>query len=260
MLIDLHVHTTKYSTCSRMSPEEMAEAAINRGLDGVVITEHNYLWAPEDLRDLRKKYPSLKIFNAIEVTIRGQEDFLVYGVTNPDAFYKDITLNELVTNVRRENSTIAVAHPYRYRDEVINELFECQIDFIEVASGNILYYMKDNIVKLQNKLELTAIASSDAHDTDSLGLYAVDFQDDIVDEQHLSKALKMKKFKLHGDIDKIKSINESLSFRISLVKAMLEEGAENKEIREKLRPKYGISYSFINGVKAGKDMHLLTFS
>ncbi len=41
MLIDMHVHTTRYSKFSRMSAESMAERARTVGLDGLVITEHD---------------------------------------------------------------------------------------------------------------------------------------------------------------------------------------------------------------------------
>ena len=36
----MHVHTTAYSDCAKMSPDEMAERAREVGLDGAVITEH----------------------------------------------------------------------------------------------------------------------------------------------------------------------------------------------------------------------------
>src|SRR5207302_852698 len=73
MKFDLHIHTRRHSPDSVTDPFELLEAATAAGLDGIVITEHDYLW-PEldgievtssnmgtDLRaraaDLLAKYP-----------------------------------------------------------------------------------------------------------------------------------------------------------------------------------------------------------
>ena len=38
-LIDLHTHTSYSSACARMTAQELIEAAIEAGLDGVAVTE-----------------------------------------------------------------------------------------------------------------------------------------------------------------------------------------------------------------------------
>lgn len=86
MLIDLHTHTNEYSPCSKMAPHALIETAIKRGLDGIVLTEHNYLRPPEEIDSLRKKFPQIKIFNGIEVSTEEKEHVLVYGVLKPDFF------------------------------------------------------------------------------------------------------------------------------------------------------------------------------
>ncbi len=46
-LIDLHTHTSYSSACGRMSAEELIEAAIEAGLDGVAVTEHHLIEGAE---------------------------------------------------------------------------------------------------------------------------------------------------------------------------------------------------------------------
>ncbi len=78
MYLDLHIHTTAYSGCSNMTPDEMAVAAKNAGLDGVCITEHNRIWKKEDAESLAHKH-DIAIFRGMEITSTGG-DILVFGL------------------------------------------------------------------------------------------------------------------------------------------------------------------------------------
>ena len=52
--IDLHVHTSRYSFCSHISPEELIRLAPERGIDGIVITEHDWQWTNEEIKNLQE--------------------------------------------------------------------------------------------------------------------------------------------------------------------------------------------------------------
>ena len=78
--IDLHVHTSNHSFCSIMTAKEAISAAIQHGLDGIVITEHDFLWPERDLDCLRERYHNrIKLFAGIEISCR-EGHFLVYGL------------------------------------------------------------------------------------------------------------------------------------------------------------------------------------
>ena len=64
MYLDLHLHTTAYSPCSSMSPDELMIAAKDAGLDGVCITEHNIVWPLEDVEAISKKH-GLPVFRGV---------------------------------------------------------------------------------------------------------------------------------------------------------------------------------------------------
>ena len=45
MKFDLHLHTSRHSPDSETDPFDLLAAACKAGLDGVALTEHDYLWA-----------------------------------------------------------------------------------------------------------------------------------------------------------------------------------------------------------------------
>ncbi len=61
--IDLHVHS-KYSGESLAEPKEILESALDKGLDGICITEHGSLYASRPFEEL-KKNSSLVIFRGL---------------------------------------------------------------------------------------------------------------------------------------------------------------------------------------------------
>src|SRR6516162_3053308 len=48
MKFDLHLHTSRHSPDSIMAPQLMVRRAHEIGLDGVVITEHDWLWTEQE--------------------------------------------------------------------------------------------------------------------------------------------------------------------------------------------------------------------
>ncbi|MCX5757678.1 MAG: PHP domain-containing protein, partial [Candidatus Hydrogenedentes bacterium] len=86
LYIDIHVHTRRHSTCSHIDPELLVHQALRAGLDGLVITEHQYQWGPEELAALAAQShdPHFLLLAGFEYsTTHG--DLLVYGLTTTQA-------------------------------------------------------------------------------------------------------------------------------------------------------------------------------
>jgi hypothetical protein len=96
-----------------MHPGMMVHRAREIGLDGVVITEHDWLWTEDELDELRAEAPGLIVLSGIEVTAR-EGHFLAYGVRNPFAVPHGIGVAELCREVHRQGGAVAAAHPYRW--------------------------------------------------------------------------------------------------------------------------------------------------
>ena len=106
---DLHVHTTKGSGDSSLSPEELVVEAARIGLRGVTLTEHGG-WA--DLRQFREFAKSQEV-----VLVHAREfeteygHVLVYGLDDyPPGAMEAKTLRKAVDRV---GGYMVVAHPFR---------------------------------------------------------------------------------------------------------------------------------------------------
>ena len=67
-MIDLHVHTT--ASDGRLPPAEVAQAAAQRGLSAIAITDHDVLWGLTEARPAAP--PELEIVSGIEMTAEWQ--------------------------------------------------------------------------------------------------------------------------------------------------------------------------------------------
>jgi len=53
MLLEMHCHTSRYSRCSQIAPANLVRQVKKKELQGIVITEHHYLWKGDELEALR---------------------------------------------------------------------------------------------------------------------------------------------------------------------------------------------------------------
>lgn len=208
MIIDMHIHTERYSNCGRMSPDAMARAAVAHGMDGVVITEHDVLWAEAERQALQARHPALTILRGIEVST-GAGHALVYGVSREvtGTFRYHMSLKKLTRRVHEAGGVVILAHPARYNDRIPGAVYKADLDALEVHSYNIRGYMAHPIEALQADLGLPGIAGTDAHTTEYVGLYATDFAGAIGTEADLVAAIKARAFTLTGDVARIRAFN-----------------------------------------------------
>ncbi|MCJ7737316.1 MAG: CehA/McbA family metallohydrolase [Anaerolineae bacterium] len=254
MIIDMHVHTEEYSDCAHMSPEAMAQTAVDRGLDGVVITEHDHLWSQDELQALQTRFPALRILRGIEVST-AEGHALSYGVSTEDtaAFYPHMPLADLTHIVHDVGGIVILAHPTRYEDDIPHEVYDADIDGVEALSLNVRKYMEHAILSLASQLDVPSIAGTDAHVTESLGFYGTDFQAPIETEQDLVAAVKARACSLCGDLSRITAYNGTVKDQVAQMEHLLQGEALS---RREIKAQYGFSFSFQEGVRKGRDLHL----
>ena len=225
---DLHIHTTAYSACSRMSPDDMAVAAKNAGLDGVCITEHNRLWNKSALESLSRKY-EITILRGMEITTTGG-DILVFGLEQeprqmwtseaadrsrksgwPDIADRPLyplppaTLKSRVDAV---GGLAIAAHPFRrfvaygfgelpmnLEDAMSNPTFS-HVHGVEVHNSMSTLQENDLALQVAEALGCIKFGGSDAHSTTAVGSCVTVFEDIITDERELVSALRCGRFKL----------------------------------------------------------------
>lgn len=254
MRFDLHVHTGRYSSCSKAQPEEMAKAALRYGLDGIVLTEHDHLWQEEEVAALRATFPELIILRGIEVTVSTGDHFLVYGVLEPELFMPRMETTELFAIVEERRGAAVLAHPYRYHPEVPGEIFEAPLAAIECMSMNIRRYMLEAIVALQQELDIPCFASSDAHRPNVVGLYGLELSEEITDEVMLAQTLREGRFQPFDERKRIEELNTISRHELPKIQELITEGKTNQEIRKE----FHYSFSVLTAIRQGGDIGLIT--
>ncbi len=176
MKFDLHMHTTRHSPDSRMDPLVMLRRARQIGLDGVVITEHDWLWTEPELEVLRELSEGLVVLAGIEVSAR-EGHFLTYWVTNPFAVPRGIRVRQLCREVHAQGGVVVAAHPFRWGqpfDDILREE-RPELDGLEMMSNNMDAECRRRTAAVQARLGLASLGNSDAHDEDVLGCCFTEF-------------------------------------------------------------------------------------
>lgn len=181
MKFDLHMHTRRHSHDAQSDPFELVKAAQAAGLDGIVITEHDYLWPDSELAELRVAAPGLVILAGMEVTGRGG-DMLCYGITDPLAIPRGIGWPELCREVHRQGGAAIAAHPNRWGQPFEKMLAEQkpELDGIEVLSKNMDDDLRARAAQLLVKYpHFAQLGNSDSHEPETVGCCYTDFAAEI---------------------------------------------------------------------------------
>ncbi|WP_435018807.1 PHP domain-containing protein [Tundrisphaera sp. TA3] len=174
--IDHHLHTTRHSPDSIIEPEVLIRRAREAGLDGVVITEHDRQWAPDELADLAARAEGLVVLSGVEVSAR-EGHFLVYGLPDTRDVGPGIGLAELLAVVRRHEAAIVAAHPFRWDQDFagIVSAHGPAFDAVELASNNVSVETRRKAEELLRAIPMGTTGSSDGHEPDAIGCYYTEF-------------------------------------------------------------------------------------
>lgn len=193
MKIDLHVHIKRTSHCARCEIDEMAKAALNVGLDAIVVLDHNYQATLEECNRVMSVIPKIKIFRGAELNLNN--DDLVLISTEPMNFmpaykqrFHDI---EFMNEWAKMAGNLAIlAHPYRRRDSISWDLNKFCPHAIEIGSNHIVKENRLKINKLATEFKMNTVAVSDAHKTRHLGGYCIETERVVNNEMDLCHVIK----------------------------------------------------------------------
>jgi predicted metal-dependent phosphoesterase TrpH len=180
MKFDHHIHTNRHSPDSEIDPVQLIERARAIGLDGVVITEHDYQWQADELAELAARARPLKVFSGAEVSAR-EGHFLVYGLPSLELVPAGVTLAELLAAVNEHQAAIVAAHPFRW-DQPFESIVADHgpvFDALELVSNNVPPENRAKTAALLRRQPMAATGSSDAHEIEVVGCYFTDFDGPI---------------------------------------------------------------------------------
>lgn len=178
MLLELHAHSREHSPCSKIGAVDLVTAAISKGLDGLVLTDHHYLWSMEEIQSLRSATSapvSFILAAGQEVTTSDVGDVLVYGA--PVTIGPGPRLRELRLDF--PEAAIVLAHPWRGQNRPsMVELFDPNIDAVEVLNRHHRFSLNRRALREWFMWGFVAIGGTDSHDH-KVGIYPTFFPDGI---------------------------------------------------------------------------------
>ena len=212
-LFDLHIHTTKGSSDSSLTPEDFILEADRLGLRGLCLTEHSGPWDRHEFKQFASLH-NVVLIRAMEV----ETDFghmLAFGMDRYQAGYNKAA--ELRKAATAAGGYVITAHPFRgvlsgagrsraliYQsipdplpekpeDALDHPVFKLA-DAVEVANGGTIDRENDFAMAVAGLLKLPVTGGSDAHSTHGLGKFLTEFADEVNTEAEFLKALHSKQF------------------------------------------------------------------
>lgn len=176
MKIDCHVHS-KASLDSYQNFETILDRLDDRGLQGVVIVDHNDMTGGASLSELvEKRYPDSskrpRIFRGAEYSTE-YGHLIVLGLRTPledllNSEGRKFKHREIIESARMQNAFIIWAHPFRIKSKPPSDQLLKEVDAIEVFNARTSFvrgnYQANSLaVEAAKRLNLPIVAGSDGH-------------------------------------------------------------------------------------------------
>ena len=189
MLLDIHVHTSKHSKDSTADPVAVVKKAKLKELQGIVITEHHYLWSDEEIRQLRKESEIDESF----FIMAGQE--VETDIGHVLVFGADKTIPERIhlKDLREKfpGAGLVWAHPLRSgKNPMPSRFLDRSLDAVEIISINHTIMENYSGISLWHYYKFTSTAGSDTHSNESVGVYPTQFDHPVNDISEFVKEIK----------------------------------------------------------------------
>jgi predicted metal-dependent phosphoesterase TrpH len=185
MLFDLHIHTA-LSPCSSLNISDIVDHAIECGLDGICITDHQTM----DIRHLLAEGVQINglcvLFGMEYSTPQG--DFLLFGPFEDLA--PDLEADSMLSTVRDLGGVAVAAHPFRKARPTDERLIRNGLCHgVECFNGRNTSGENDAVERWTRRYRLTRCGGSDAHTLDEMGIFATRFYAPVYSRTDLIRAL-----------------------------------------------------------------------
>jgi predicted metal-dependent phosphoesterase TrpH len=165
--VEFHCHTI-YSKDSLTPPRDLVEACRRKGIDRVVVTDHNTI---AGARAAQRIDPERVIVGEEIMTTRGE----ILAAFVSEEIPKGLTPGETIRRLRQQGAFISVSHPFdewrsgHWREEDLLEILP-EVDAIEVYNSRcMLPRFNQRAQQLAEKYRLAGTVGSDAHAAFELG-------------------------------------------------------------------------------------------
>jgi predicted metal-dependent phosphoesterase TrpH len=166
--VDFHVHS-HYSSDSIITPKDLVNYAKKRNLDAIAIADHNQI---QGALNIAKKI-DLLIIPSIEVSTKGGH---VVGLNVKKIIPKGLSIEDTIDCIHEEDGLAVACHPFSWFKGSLGDNITEKFDAIETINSSSIPFnrCKEKAIRVAEKLNLTQIAGTDAHNPQTIGLaYAV---------------------------------------------------------------------------------------
>ena len=202
MIIDLHVHTSYFSSDSALEFPAVIEQARKSGIDGICIAEHGRFWDVDELAEISRKY-DFPLFPSCEVRT-DDGHVLVLGL------HKYVTWMWLIGKLRQmvdvAGGVMILAHPLRRKyfpgktvEDMVgdfrNDPAYQYVDIVETVNGRVADEENRISKEMAGRLGLRGVGGSDAHSMEDIPSGATEFERDIHSLDEMITELKAGRFR-----------------------------------------------------------------
>jgi predicted metal-dependent phosphoesterase TrpH len=159
--VDFHTHTY-HSYDSMMGPEKILRLAKQRGLSGIVVSDHDTIQGGLECASINRD-KDLKVFVGSEIKTSVGD---ITGI-NLKQEITDRNFTDVVQQIKNQGGLVLLVHPYHH-----HKLDEINFDAIDLVEGfNAREFPANNLkaVELAKKYGKPIIAGSDAHVYSEIG-------------------------------------------------------------------------------------------
>ena len=173
--------------------EELVEAAVEKGIGIIAITDHNSFAASEKVKDNGK----VIIIPAEEVSSK-EGHIVALGIDRE--IPRGLSIQETIDLIHEAGGYAIAAHPYRWWSGLGEEnTRKYPFDGVEARNGRSVAKSNRQSERLAREIGKPITAGSDAHTPDHIGDGYVEMPDDIVDWQGAVKAVMEGRCKVYSD-------------------------------------------------------------
>ena len=186
MRIDMHTHTSVYSTDSNLLPHEALARAAERGIDGVILTEHDVVW-PADRALRLSEQVGILVLPGVEVTTE-LGHVLVYGLSA--LIPRTTDSKRLRVLCDEQEALMFLAHPARDPGLRVPRAAMELFDGVEGLNGCDGPLQNQSAASRGRTRPLPPIGGSDSHALHEVGTAATEFGAHIETVDDLMSALR----------------------------------------------------------------------
>lgn len=177
MKVELHLHTSRYSACAQASPSELMTRCMHCGYKAVYITEHDAVWSGRQIDELQGRFPWIKIFAGVELTISYEplRHLVVLGTNDPQYLELGDDPAAVLAKARREGHLTILAHPFRWESaETVLDPQDLPDALEYVTCNQTLPGQLHEVELAADRFKLAAVNSGDVHAPDFIDRYWIE--------------------------------------------------------------------------------------